>query len=120
MRSVSVVLLLAVAAMASAAPNTTKPHYDVSNAKALFEDFIKEYNRNYKDEADKEAHFKAFVASLEKINKLNEDSSSATFGINKFADYTEEERGNMFGLKSEYYLFSNSFLRCFDKNIDTL
>ncbi|KAJ8728208.1 hypothetical protein PYW08_016593 [Mythimna loreyi] len=101
MRSVSIVLLLGAVAMASAAPQTVKPHYDVSNAKALFEDFIKEYNRQYKDEADKEAHFKAFVESLEKINKLNDDeSSTATFGINKFADYTEEERKNMFGLKS--------------------
>lgn len=110
MRSVkvSVVLILVVIAMASAAPTSDKPHYDVSNAEALFESFIKEHNKSYKDDADKNVHYHAFVESLEKINKLNAESSSATFGINKFADYTEDERKNMFGLRSESH-FGISF-----------
>ncbi|KAJ8730043.1 hypothetical protein PYW07_017081 [Mythimna separata] len=101
MRSVSVVLLLAVAAIASAAPNTTKPHYDVSKAKDLFEDYIKEYNKNYKDEADKDVHLQAFVSTLERINKSNDLSKSATFDLNQFSDYTDEEMKTLFGVKDE-------------------
>ncbi|KAJ8730040.1 hypothetical protein PYW07_017078 [Mythimna separata] len=102
MRSVSVVLLLAVAAMASAVPDTYiyRPHYDLSKAKVLFEDFIKEYNRIYKDEADKEDHFQAFVESLKVINELNAQNSGAIFDINNLADYTEEEKRNLYGLKT--------------------
>ncbi|PZC86477.1 senescence-specific cysteine protease SAG39-like [Helicoverpa zea] len=99
MRSVSIVLMLVLVAMASSTPAGDKPHYDVQNAHVYFEQFIKDNNRVYKDDADREAHFRAFVDSLVKINKLNAESDSATYGINKFADYTEEERKNMFGFK---------------------
>ncbi|KAJ8730039.1 hypothetical protein PYW07_017077 [Mythimna separata] len=103
MRSVSVVLLLAVAAMASVVPDTYihRPHYDLSNAKVLFEDFIKEYNRIYKDEADKEAHFQAFVESLEVINELNAQNAGVIFDINNLADYIEEEQRSLYGLKEK-------------------
>ncbi|KAJ8730037.1 hypothetical protein PYW07_017075 [Mythimna separata] len=101
MRSVSVMLLLAVAAMTSAAPNTTKPHYDLSNAKDLFEDYIKEYNKIYKDEADKEVHFRAFVKSLKIVNEANELSKSATFDINQYSDYTIEEMKSLLGVLEE-------------------
>ncbi|XP_053607914.1 uncharacterized protein LOC128673819 [Plodia interpunctella] len=84
--------------MAGAAP-TEKPYYDVNEAGALFEQFMKDNNRNYKDEEDKRVHYEAFKANLVKINELNAKSDSATFGINKFADYTESERKNMFGLR---------------------
>ncbi|XP_022831095.1 cysteine proteinase-like [Spodoptera litura] len=102
MRSVSVVLILVVVAMASSAPTDSPPqkeHYDVEKADEIFEQYIKDYQKEYKDENDKQVHFKAFVESLKEINKLNEESTSATFGINKFADYTEEERKGMFGLR---------------------
>lgn len=101
MRFVSVVLTLGVVAMANASGNLEKPHYDVSNAHSLFEDFMKTHNRQYKDDADKEVHFQAFAKNLEKMNKLNEQNPTASFAINKFADYTEEERQGMFGLRSE-------------------
>ncbi|KAJ8730042.1 hypothetical protein PYW07_017080 [Mythimna separata] len=87
--------------MASAATYTYKPHYDLNNAKVLFEDFINEYNKNYKDEADKGVHYQAFVKNLKKINKMNEDDSSDVFAINKLTDYTEEEMENMYGLKRD-------------------
>nr|WGN96287.1 setae polypeptide [Ochrogaster lunifer] len=96
MRFASFVFILAVFAMADA---LEKPIYDVSNAQSLFAQFEKDYERTYKDDADREAHYKAFVTNLEKINKLNEQNPSATFGINKFADYTEEERKSMFGAR---------------------
>ncbi|KAJ8730035.1 hypothetical protein PYW07_017073 [Mythimna separata] len=101
MRSVSLVLLLAVAAMTSAAPNTTKPHYDLSKAKDLFEDYIKEYNKIYKDEADKEVHFQAFVKTLKIVNESNELSTSATFDINLYSDWTIEEIKVLLGVREE-------------------
>ncbi|KAH9633313.1 hypothetical protein HF086_004027 [Spodoptera exigua] len=102
MRSVSVVLILVVAAMSSAGPADYPPkkeHYDLTKADELFEKFIKDFEREYKDEDDKQLHFEAFVESLKKINKLNKENPTTTFGINQFADYTEQERQNMFGLR---------------------
>lgn len=98
MRFVSLVLIFIVtAAMADSAGKKEKIHYDIADARTHFEDFKVKHNRQYKDQADEEEHFKAFVANLEKINELNAKDTGATYGINKFADYTEEERKTMFG-----------------------
>uniref|UniRef100_A0A2A4J449 Cathepsin propeptide inhibitor domain-containing protein n=1 Tax=Heliothis virescens TaxID=7102 RepID=A0A2A4J449_HELVI len=99
MRSVSVVLILALVAIASAAPAGDKPHYDLNKTEEYFEKYIKDFHKVYKNDADREAHYRAFADSLKQINKLNEESDSATFGINNFTDYTEEERKNMLGLR---------------------
>ncbi|XP_022831096.1 cysteine proteinase-like [Spodoptera litura] len=98
MRSVSVVLILVVVAMASSAPTDSPPqkHYDVEKADEIFEQYIKDYRKEYKDENDKQVHFKAFVETLKEINKLNEESKTAISGINQFADYTEKEWKAMF------------------------
>ncbi|OWR42006.1 seminal fluid protein HACP057 [Danaus plexippus plexippus] len=71
--------------------NGDKPHYDINKAPQLFELFMKNYNRHYKNEADKEAHYQAFVENLKTINRLNALPHSATHDINKFSDYTPEE-----------------------------
>lgn len=76
-----------------------KQFFDLNEAEKHFEQFIKDFNRDYKDEEDKVIHYQAFLKSLDKINKLNADNSSATYGINKFADYTEEEMQQMRGFK---------------------
>lgn len=89
--------------MASALPNPYKQrvYYDLREAPVLFEKFIKDYNRHYKDVEDKYAHYFAFFMNLVEINKLNQDSEingGATFSINQFADYTKEEFKQMNGL----------------------
>lgn len=86
--------------MASSQPVPQKEYYDVENARPIFEKFIKDYNREYIDDADKETHYEAFVNSLKKINDMNKKSTTATFGINKFADYTKEESKHMFGFRA--------------------
>ncbi|KAI5651722.1 cathepsin propeptide inhibitor domain (I29) domain-containing protein [Phthorimaea operculella] len=74
--------------------------YDLNQAQELFEQFIKQYNREYKDDEDKRIHYEAFVKNLEKINQLNsQPNQTATFGINKFADYTEDEMKCMRGIR---------------------
>ncbi|PZC86481.1 hypothetical protein B5X24_HaOG209200 [Helicoverpa armigera] len=97
MRSISIVLVLALLAIASAA-NIAKayPYYDLDKAYVYFEQFIKDYHRVYKDDVDKAIHFLAFVENLKSINSNNEATirakgKGATFGITKFADYTKEE-----------------------------
>ncbi|CAH0723331.1 unnamed protein product, partial [Brenthis ino] len=75
-----------------------KPQYDLKDAPALFEKFMKDYNRHYKDEADKNVHYEAFVESLKFIIDANKAHPSATFDINKFSDYTMDEWAKMTGL----------------------
>ncbi|XP_047024073.1 cysteine proteinase-like [Helicoverpa zea] len=92
MHSISIVLLFALVAIASAGPaRPDKEYYDLAKAPEYFEKFIKDYNRKYKDAADREVHYQAFVKALAKSNKLNELSDMTTFGITPFSDYTEEE-----------------------------
>ncbi|CAG4983066.1 unnamed protein product [Colias eurytheme] len=98
-RIICVVLLIA-AAMVSAAPNG-KPHYDLDDAPELFEKFIREHHRVYKDDADRAEHYKAFLKTLNVINDSNSDpQQTATFDINEFADYTPEEEKHLYGLKN--------------------
>ncbi|KAI5645713.1 cathepsin propeptide inhibitor domain (I29) domain-containing protein [Phthorimaea operculella] len=75
-----------------------KPYYDLKDAEQLFEKFIKDYHRVYKDAQDKEIHFEAFKKSLIEINKQNAENPSAVYDINDFADNTPEEWKMHFGL----------------------
>ncbi|CAF4870093.1 unnamed protein product [Pieris macdunnoughi] len=97
---IRIICVLFVAALVSAAPEK-KPHYNLNDAPALFEKFIKDYDRHYKDAADREEHYIAFVNSLEYINKANAKAGDggATSDINKFADLTPEEWDRMIGIK---------------------
>ncbi|XP_049869253.1 uncharacterized protein LOC126369009 [Pectinophora gossypiella] len=80
------------------ASGSKKTLYDINEAEKHFEQFIKDFDRKYKDEEDKKLHYEMFVKNLVKINELNANpNSTATFGINKFADYTEEEMQQMYG-----------------------
>ncbi|KAL0893151.1 hypothetical protein ABMA27_014780 [Loxostege sticticalis] len=94
---VNIALVVCICTLTMAAPD--KEYYDLAKAPEYFEKFMKDFNRVYKDDADKQVHFEAFKKNLEEINRQNKDSTSATFGINKFADYTEEEKKNMMGYK---------------------
>lgn len=67
------------------------PHYDLSKTPELFQKFVKDYKRDYKNTYEAVIHYEAFKKNLEMINMANRSNNSATFGINKFADYTQEE-----------------------------
>ncbi|XP_021189049.3 uncharacterized protein LOC110375304 [Helicoverpa armigera] len=99
MHSISIVLVFALVAIASAVPAGDKPHYDLDKAPEYFEKFIKDYNRVYKDAADREVHYQAFVKSLVEINELNNSNDGDTYDINNFADFTEEEWNHMNGIR---------------------
>lgn len=54
-----------------------------------FENFLKKYEKNYKNETERTRRFKIFRANLQKIRSLNElEQGTAVYGINQFADLT--------------------------------
>ncbi|XP_026316573.1 fruit bromelain-like [Hyposmocoma kahamanoa] len=74
--------------------------YDMEKIDELFEKFIKDYDRVYKDDEDRKIHFEAFKVNVERLNKRN-DEDDAIFGIDKFADYTKEEWDSMQGVPAD-------------------
>ncbi|XP_075973096.1 uncharacterized protein LOC142974567 [Anticarsia gemmatalis] len=100
MRSISLVLLFVAAAMANGPQfgpgHIEKTYYDLKDAPQLFEQFIKDNDRKYKDDADRQVHYEAFKNNLVKINKLNAEQPDTGYGITGFADFTEEENQRFF------------------------
>ncbi|KAL0895151.1 hypothetical protein ABMA27_013602 [Loxostege sticticalis] len=92
-----VFLLCCVGALVSSAPQ--KPFYNIEDAVSLFEDFIKTYNKEYTSEVEKQARYEIFKNNLEDINERNQNSKSAVFGINQFADLTQEEFSQKYTLR---------------------
>ncbi|KAL0849602.1 hypothetical protein ABMA28_013861 [Loxostege sticticalis] len=84
-----VILLCCAGALVSSAPQKT--FYNVEDAHSHFEDFVQTYNKEYTNEAEKQARFEIFKNNLENINMKNKMSQSAVFGITQFSDLTQEE-----------------------------
>lgn len=63
----------------------------LEDAPQLFEAFIRDYNKQYKDQQDYMVHYQNFVKNLEEIIQLNEEDSGASFEINMFADLSDDE-----------------------------
>lgn len=73
-------------------------YYDLSNARAIYDQFILKYG----DKLEKEKsyfRFNIFKENLEKINKWNKESDSAKFGVNQFTDLTPEELKMFMGVR---------------------
>lgn len=83
MKSLILVLLVGTVAVLCSKEGI---HYSLSDAPQLFEKFIKDYKKVYKNEEDKQIHYEAFKKFLKKINQQNIDNPHATFGITEFAD----------------------------------
>ncbi|XP_060809469.1 procathepsin L-like [Amyelois transitella] len=65
--------------------------YDLNEAEELFEKFIVDFNRKYKDMEEKQMRFNIFKEKLQKINEGNKQHGHEVFGINKFADLSDSE-----------------------------
>ncbi|KAI5645710.1 cathepsin propeptide inhibitor domain (I29) domain-containing protein [Phthorimaea operculella] len=75
------------------------PHYDLNNAKNLYEDFIKRYGRTFKNQREYQIRFEAFKKSLDGVNKINETPGITWVAdINYMSDFTSEERKQMMGI----------------------
>ncbi|RVE44084.1 hypothetical protein evm_011250 [Chilo suppressalis] len=75
-----------------------RPYYDIKDAPYLFHKFIRDYNRQYKNTEEVILRYTMFLNSLMDINKRNANQE-AIFDINQFADYTNEEFGQMNGYR---------------------
>jgi len=66
---------------------------------AEFENFVKKFNRVYKDNEERTLRYNTFVENMDKMLKDQEKMPSAKFGITKFADWTKEEKHALTGVK---------------------
>jgi len=57
----------------------------------LFKEFQLKFDRTYFSEKEANLRFKIFQESLKRVEKLNAESTGATYGITKFSDMTPEE-----------------------------
>jgi len=69
-------------------------HWGGSNGKQdheLFHDYVKQFGRTYPSEHHFNYRLDVFKRNLRTIHEMNKKEGRAVFGINKFADLTEEE-----------------------------
>ncbi|EGB10336.1 hypothetical protein AURANDRAFT_22962 [Aureococcus anophagefferens] len=65
---------------------------DTRDQKSLFDQFIDEYSKSYDTTHEYNDRFTIFSKNLNYIDALNTQNPHALFGLNVFADQTEEER----------------------------
>ncbi|XP_062190499.1 uncharacterized protein LOC133893488 [Phragmites australis] len=70
---------------------------DEAVMKARFEDWIKEYDRRYKNEEEKAWRYEIFKAFAKTVDKATAQSGGALFVTNHTADWTEEECECLYG-----------------------
>ena len=92
-----IVLLVAIAVVSG-----FQRHYDIKDAPALFEKFIKNHGRHYKSDADRLEHYTAFVKSLERINEAAAKNNNSILDINEFSDYTPLEMQHLLAYGSAF------------------
>jgi len=70
-----------------------------TEAQSLFQNFKAEYEITYKSTEEEAQKFAVFQENLKEIVRLNKINTKATFVINKFADWTKEERNRLSGTR---------------------
>lgn len=89
------VISLFVVAAAVCVANTeelVREFYDLEKAEAVYEEHLKKFPREFKDEEEKKVRFEHFKETLKLINDHNSGDHSYTLGLNLFADMLPEER----------------------------
>ncbi|KAL0893153.1 hypothetical protein ABMA27_014782 [Loxostege sticticalis] len=69
--------------------------FDLRDAPYLFDNFIKEFHRKYKDYAEYMKRYAIFVNNLQECNKSNIKYQNDGAGITQFSDMTYEEYNKM-------------------------
>lgn len=67
-------------------------HYNLAQAPSLYDEFIKKYGRDFRTNKEKNLRYNAFLKTLKTVNNNNAQSGSQKLKVNKYADYTDEER----------------------------
>jgi len=60
-------------------------------ARELFKEFQLKFDRTYISDKEHDFRFRIFQETLNRVEKLNAESTGATYGITKFSDMTPEE-----------------------------
>ena len=66
-----------------------------------FEDYLKQFGKEYPDEEERQKRKQAFEVSFEKVQEHNSRETPWKLGINEFSDYFPEELKAMRGLKKD-------------------
>lgn len=92
MKPITLVLLLVLPVILLVQADIKPHHYDVQNAQELFDQYVKDFEKVYKDDQDKQTHIEQFATNLQVLNDLNDKNFPQTsFGINQFTDLGEDE-----------------------------
>lgn len=82
----------------------------------VFEKFIKDNNRKYKNDDEKTLRYNIFKNNMQIIKTHNEGKHSYKLGITKFMDWTDEEYKSILYSKNTY----KKQIKYNDPNLDTL
>lgn len=86
------VLLATLYAVQAASQPLTEEHF-----RNEFGSFVVKFKRDYSSEIEYETRFQIFKANILNAYELNKESTSATFGVTKFSDWTTAERQAFLG-----------------------
>jgi len=73
---------------------------DAKEAELQFQQFIKNFSRDYKDENEYNYRLGVFLDNLKRIDELNAKKDGATYGITQFADMTQQEFKDKYLMKN--------------------
>jgi len=94
---------------------------DEDSMRRHFENFVLEYNRTYRGESERASRYGHFKKNLAIIDARNAEDRSfgglAVYGINMFADYSQEEISRMFMEESNY---QEDILKKYPDHISTM
>ncbi|XP_047983975.1 procathepsin L-like [Leguminivora glycinivorella] len=93
------IVLAAVCLASVVLAATDKPFYDVEDAENLFETFLQENNKVYKNRREYYERLGNFKKSLKEINERNAKFPDTVFALNHFADLHPEELQQYNGFK---------------------
>lgn len=97
-RIIEVFLLILVLVQSVYARNGSV-HYNLDDAPRLFDKFVKDYDKVYKNKQDKKTHFDQFKKNLQTMdNALNGKNVSSIEGINQHADLNKKELRMYYGV----------------------
>ncbi|KAI5056358.1 hypothetical protein GOP47_0028176 [Adiantum capillus-veneris] len=74
------------------------------DVESLFKRFIDRFGKSYASPEERAHRFRIFERNLVKAAKIQRQDPSATHGVTKFSDLTEEEFSRYLGLKTPHFL----------------
>lgn len=84
--------------------------YNIDDAEKLFEKFIKDYKKVYKDDAEYKYRLKMFTENLEYINRVAFEMNQNTLVINECADMETFNTADAILGKSVAFLINYSYV----------